>query len=133
MTEDIYPLDLKYTKDHEWVKTEKDVAIIGITNYAQEELGDIVFVELPEAGTMIEQKEELCVIESVKTVSNIYAPISGQIIEVNDNLSDSPETINESPYENGWIATIAMSDEKELDDLMTVNEYENFIDESSKE
>ncbi len=123
-----YASDLRYSKEHEWVKVEGDKATIGITEYAQNELGDIVFVELPEVGRDIEQMEELGVIESVKTVSTLYAPISGEVIAVNENLEDAPELINDSAYEDGWIVKFVMADINEVDDLMTADEYKEFIE-----
>ena len=118
-----FPTDLKYTKAHEWVRIEGDTAVVGITNYAQEELGDIVFIELPDLGKAIEQAHELGVVESVKTVSNLYSPLSGEVVAVNEDLRDTPGLINGSPYEDGWIVKLAVSDLNEVDDLMTAEEY----------
>ena len=122
-----FPAELRYTKEHEWVRIEGDHALVGITDYAQEELGDIVFVEMPESGKDIEQLEELGVVESVKTVSTLYSPVTGEVVEVNELLKDSPETLNDSPYEEGWIVKMAMGDINEVDDLMTAAEYEEFL------
>lgn len=119
--------DLKYSKDHEWVGVEGDVAYVGITNYAQEQLGDIVYVELPEVGDEVEKDEAICSVESVKTASDIYTPVTGKIIEVNEELEDSPELINEDPY-SAWIYKIQMSDETELDTLMNKGEYAEYIE-----
>ncbi|MFA5928461.1 MAG: glycine cleavage system protein GcvH [Candidatus Margulisiibacteriota bacterium] len=128
-----FPADLRYSKEHEWVKIEGDKAIVGITDHAQSEMGDIVFVELPELGRDIEQGAELGVVESVKTVSTVYAPISGEVITVNTDLDDSPEIINSSPYEDGWMVKLAMSDINEVDDLMTAAEYMEYIVEDDEE
>lgn len=125
------PGNLKYSKEHEWVLLKKGVATVGITYYAQHELGDIVYVELPEIGSSVEQMQESGVVESVKTVSNIYCPVSGEITAINETIVDSPEIINDSPYENGWLFKVKLSDEAELDDLMTAEEYESFLAENA--
>ena len=114
--------DLKYTKDHEWIKIKGDIAVIGITDHAQEELTDIVFVELPEIDKNVNIGDELCVVESVKSVSEIYAPLSGTVVKINDKLEDSPEIINESPYDEGWIVEMEIGSEDDLDLLMDSNE-----------
>jgi len=119
--------ELKYTDTHEWVKIDKDIAKVGITDHAQEELTDIVFVELPEKGKKVEKGDELCVVESVKSVSEIYAPLSGEIIEVNAELEDSPETVNEKPYDKGWLVEIKISNKSEIDDLLDSEEYKKNI------
>lgn len=116
---------LKYSKEHEWVKVEGNRAYIGITDYAQDSLGELVFVELPELETEVSEGDVLCVVESVKAASDIYSPVSGIVVEVNEELEDSPEKINESPYEN-WVAVIELSDPQELDTLMGAKEYEEF-------
>lgn len=121
---------LKYTKEHEWVRAEGNKAYIGITEHAQVELGDIVFVELPEVGTDADADDILGAIESVKAASDIYTPVSGKIVEVNDELEESPELINEDPYES-WIAAIEMADSGELDNLMNAKEYEEFCEEEA--
>lgn len=126
--EEDFPTDLRYTKDHEWVRIEGDHAVVGITDYAQDELGDIVFVELPEVGSAIEQLEELGVVESVKTVSTVYAPLSGEVVEINEDLLDAPGTINDRPYEDGWLVRINMSDLNEVDDLLTSEEYQEHLE-----
>ena len=115
--------DLKYTKSHEWIKIKDDIAVVGITDHAQAELTDIVFVELPEIGKEIKKGEELCVVESVKSVSEIYAPVSGKIVKVNSKLDDSPEIINESPYDDGWLVELEISDKSEVDSLLDAAEY----------
>jgi glycine cleavage system H protein len=116
---------LKYSKEHEWVRIEGDKVYVGITDFAQNALGDIVFVELPETDLELEAGDILGVVESVKVASDIYTPVSGTVIEVNEELNDSPETINESPYE-AWIAVIELKDILQLDDLMDEHEYEDF-------
>ncbi|HHY23323.1 MAG TPA: glycine cleavage system protein GcvH [Clostridiaceae bacterium] len=116
---------LKYSKEHEWVRIEGDKVYVGITDFAQNALGDIVFVELPETDLELEAGDILGVVESVKAASDIYTPVSGTVIEVNEELNDSPETINESPYE-AWIAVIELKDILQLDDLMDEHEYEDF-------
>lgn len=123
------PKDLKYSSDHEWVKTEDGKARIGITHFAQSELGDIVFVELPQVGDEIKAGEPFGSVESVKTVSELYAPISGTVVEVNAELDDSPEFVNESPYETAWMIVIEPSDASEIDGLLTVEAYNKLIQE----
>jgi glycine cleavage system H protein len=120
--------DLKYSKEHEWVKVEGNLARVGITAYAQDSLGDIVFVELPEVDREVAANDNIGVVESVKAVSDIYVPVSGKIVEVNDELNDSPEIINESPYDAGWICVIELKDVNELDDLLTAEEYQAFTE-----
>jgi len=127
------PKDLKYTKEHEWAKIEEDVAIVGITDYAQESLGDVVYVETPEIGADVKKGEELGSIESVKAVSDIFSPVSGEVIEINEELSDHPEYINQSPYEKGWIVKIRMSTPEEENELMDSSQYEKFVKEVSEE
>ena len=122
-----FPEELKYTEEHEWVMVEEDLAIIGITDFAQDSLGDVVFVELPEEGTEVVAGKAFGVVESVKAVSDIYAPVSGTVEEVNDELPDSPEMINTSPYEDGWMIKIRMTDTTEVDDLMDAEAYQAYI------
>ncbi|GAE30275.1 glycine cleavage system protein GcvH [Halalkalibacter hemicellulosilyticus] len=121
------PKELTYSKEHVWVKKEDNQVRIGVTHFAQEELGDIVFAELPEAGDELTANEPFGNVESVKTVSELYAPISGQVVEVNANLDDSPELVNESPYEKAWMLLIKPSKEAELDELMQAEQYEEMI------
>ncbi|CCQ97666.1 putative glycine cleavage system protein H [[Clostridium] ultunense Esp] len=121
------PQNLKYSKEHEWVRVEGNIAYIGITEFAQSELGDIVFVELPEVGTELTRDESFGSVESVKTVSDIYAPVSGKVIRVNQELADSPEWVNQSPYEKAWMVAVEMSDPSELDLLLSADEYEEHI------
>ncbi|MFS0674336.1 glycine cleavage system protein GcvH [Ornithinibacillus sp. 179-J 7C1 HS] len=122
------PNDLLYSKEHEWVKKEGNTVRVGITDFAQDELGDIVFVELPEVGDEIKVDEPFGSVESVKTVSELYAPISGKIVEVNTELEDSPELVNESPYEGAWMIIIEPSDESELDNLLSPEAYKELIE-----
>jgi len=123
------PKDLKYSAEHEWVKTEGGNVRIGITEFAQSELGDIVFVELPQVGDEIKAGDPFGSVESVKTVSELYAPISGKVVEVNTELEDSPEYVNESPYENAWMIVIEPSDTAEVDALLSPEKYEELISE----
>ena len=122
--------NLKYTKEHEWVIIEKEVATIGITDFAQNQLGDVVFIELPEESSDIEKNEPFGAIEAVKTVADLFAPISGNIIDINKELEDSPELVNTSPYDLGWIIKTSIKNYDELNDLMNLDEYENFIKEN---
>ena len=121
------PENLKYTKDHEWVKFDGDVATIGITHFAQNELGDIVFVEVDTEGEVLDSEEVFGTIEAVKTVSDLFMPISGEVIEFNEDLEDSPELINSSPYDEGWIIKSTISDDTELSNLLSAEEYKNLI------
>ncbi|GAB3057655.1 glycine cleavage system protein GcvH [Virgibacillus ainsalahensis] len=123
------PEDNLYSKEHEWVKKEEGRLRIGITDFAQDELGDIVFVELPEVGDEIELDEPFGSVESVKTVSELYAPVSGKIIEVNEELEDSPEFVNESPYEKAWMVVVEPADESELDQLLSAEQYKEITEE----
>jgi len=118
------PKDLLYTKEHEWIKKEGANAIVGITEYAKNQLGDIVFVELPDIGKKLEQMSTFGVVESVKAVSDLYSPISGEVVEVNSALSDKPELIGEDPYGKGWIVKLKISDEAELSNLIKPEDYE---------
>lgn len=123
----MYPKDLKYTREHEWIRVSGKRAIVGITDHAQGELGDVVFVELPAVGDTTTQGGEFAVVESVKAVSEVYAPVSGTVIEVNQSLADQPELINQDPYGDGWIAVIELADPMELDNLMTDEDYAAFV------
>ena len=125
------PDDLLYTKEHEWAKTEPGkIVSIGVTDHAQDQLGEIVYVELPELNTEVTKDETFGVIESTKSVSDLYAPISGIVLEVNAIAVDGPEVVNEDPYEEGWLIKIQPSDAAELDELMTADEYETFVESS---
>ena len=121
------PENLKYTKDHEWVKIEGDIATIGITSFAQSELGDIVFVEVDTEGEELEVEEVFGTIEAVKTVSDLFMPINGEVTDFNEELEDAPELINSSPYDEGWIIKSTISDSSDLDDLLSSEEYKNLI------
>ena len=118
---------LKYSEDHEWIFLENSIATIGVSQYALDELGEIVFIELPEKNSDVTQKSEFGTIESVKTVSSIYAPISGKIIDVNTTLADQPELINSDPYNNGWLIKVEISDLSDLDSLLSFEEYQLFL------
>ena len=117
------PNNLRYSEEHEWVKTEGNEVVIGITHFAQNELGDIVFVELPEVGATIEADEPFGSVESVKTVSELYAPVSGKVVAVNEELSDQPELVNESPYEGAWMVKVELSDASQVEKLLTAEKY----------
>jgi glycine cleavage system H protein len=121
------PKELRYSKEHEWVKVEGNQVRIGISDFAQSELGDIVFVELPEVGDEITINEPFGIVESVKTVSELYAPISGKVVEINEDLDDSPEYVNESPYEKAWMIVVELSDAAEIENLLTAEQYEEMI------
>jgi glycine cleavage system H protein len=120
------PEELQYTKTHEWVRTEGDTATIGVTDFAQEELGDIVFVELPEEGATLDAGDSFGTLESVKAVSDLYTPVGGEVVEINEALNDSPEKINEDPYGEGWIVKLRVSDEG---DLLSASDYEQLLEE----
>ncbi len=120
--------DCYYSKEHEWIKLlEDDIAIVGITDYAQSSLGDVVFVELPPLSKKVSQLESVAVVESVKSASDVYSPVSGQIVEVNANLESSPELVNKSPYEEGWFFKIKLLDKKELENLMDAKQYAQYL------
>ena len=121
------PKELTYSKDHEWVKVEGNIAVIGITDYAQSQLGDVVFVEVPPVDAELSAGSGLAVVESVKAVSDVYAPISGRVVESNDALTDAPELINQEPYGQGWIAKIEISDKAELEGLLDSQAYEQLV------
>lgn len=121
------PSDLKYSEEHEWVRVEGSEATVGISDYAQEQLGDIVYVELPEVDTDVEGMEVFGVVESVKTASDLYAPVSGKITQVNDRLADEPELVNEAAYGDGWMIVVKMTSPDQLDDLMDAQAYEEFV------
>jgi glycine cleavage system H protein len=123
------PDELRYTKEHEWIRIEGDNVVIGVTDYAQDALTDVVWVELPEIGSVVGSMESFASVESVKSVSEIYAPVGGEVLEVNDSLEDSPEQINEDPYGNGWICKMAISDPSELGDLLDGATYRSLIEE----
>ncbi len=122
------PSDLKYVSSHEWIRVEGDEAVIGITDHAQDSLNDIVYVELPQVGDHFDTEQEFGVVESVKSVSDLYMPLEGEVIEVNDMLEDSPETINEDPYGDGWLVRLRIADKSQLDSLMSAKEYLDSIE-----
>ena len=122
-----FPADLKYTKDHEWIRVDGNVAYVGITDYAQGELGEIVFVDITTEGEVVANEEAFGTIEAVKTVSDLFMPVSGEVIEANAELDDKPELVNEDVYGNGWLIKISISDPSELDELMSAAEYEQMI------
>ncbi|MBI4373348.1 MAG: glycine cleavage system protein GcvH [Deltaproteobacteria bacterium] len=124
-----FPEDLKYTKEHEWIRLRGNMAIIGITDYAQEQLGEVVFIELPDEGEEITKDDSFGVVESVKSVSDIYAPVSGRIVEVNDPLLDNPETLNEEPYGEGWLIKVEVANPAEVEELLTSDRYQSYIKE----
>ncbi len=124
-----FPEEFKYTEEHEWIQVEKDVVTVGITDFAQDALGDIVFVELPEVGYQAEAGKTFGVVESVKAVSDIYSPVSGEVVEVNEELPDTPELVNSSPYEDAWMLKIKLSDLSELNGLLDADAYQAFVKE----
>lgn len=128
----MYPEDLLYTKSHEWVKVEDDRAIVGVTSYAQDQLVEVVFVELPEEGKEVKAGDAVATLESVKAVSDVYAPVSGKIIEVNKQLENQPELVNQDPYGEGWIFIIEIAQEEELHRLMKASDYQSLIENELK-
>ncbi|MFN4090180.1 MAG: glycine cleavage system protein GcvH [Alphaproteobacteria bacterium] len=120
--------DVYYTEDHEWISVEDGIGTVGITDYAQGQLGDVVYVELPELGREVAQKDEAAVVESVKAASDVYAPVSGEVVEINEALADAPATVNESAMGEGWFYRIRLSDPAELDDLMDEASYKAFVE-----
>ncbi|WP_232696744.1 glycine cleavage system protein GcvH [Brevibacillus daliensis] len=124
-----FPKELRYSEEHEWVRVEGNKVYIGITSFAQSELGDIVFVELPEVGSDIQQDEPFGSVESVKTVSELYAPVSGKVLEVNPALEDQPELVNTSSYDKAWMIVVELSDESQLEKLMNAEQYEEMVKE----
>jgi glycine cleavage system H protein len=125
----MYPADLRYTRDHEWVRIQDDVAVLGITDFAQKELGEVVYVELPEVGHMFDAGDELGTIESVKAVAEVYTPIAGEVIEVNDSLKDDPQVVNEDPHGDGWLVRFKYSSSSDLAELMDAETYEAYTKE----
>ena len=121
------PADLRYTKEHEWLRVEDGVGTVGITDYAQDQLGDIVFVELPAAGAQLTHLQKLGEIESVKAVSELFSPVSGEVVEVNAALADSPQLVNESPYGEGWMLKVRLSDPGELATLLSAAQYDDYL------
>ncbi len=123
----MYPTDLRYDKEHEWVRVEGDAAYIGISDFAQDQLGEVVYVDLPSVGDALAAGETFGEIESVKSVSELFAPLSGAVVEVNNELDKSPEMINSDPYGAGWMIKVALADPSQLDDLMSAGDYESFV------
>lgn len=121
------PAELKYTKDHEWIKIDGDIAIIGITDFAQSELGDIVFVEVETEGETIDKEEVFGTVEAVKTVSDLFMPITGEVLEFNNDLEDAPEKVNEDPYNEGWMIKVKISDSSDLDELLSAEQYKDLV------
>ena len=128
-----FPADCGYTKEHEWVRVQDGVAIVGITEYAQKELGDVVFVELPKVGDTFDTNETFANVESVKAVSEVFSPVAGEILEVNQELVDSPQLVNDDPYGDGWFIKLKVADAEELKDLLNSDEYAEFVTEESAE
>jgi glycine cleavage system H protein len=127
-----YPDDLRYTKSHEWVRIDGAVGTVGISDHAQKELGEVVFVDLPEVGEIFDAREEFGTIESVKAVSELFLPVAGEIVEVNKALADEPGAVNEDPHGDGWLVKVKVSSDVELDELMNAADYEKFIEEEAK-
>lgn len=127
------PEDLSYTKDHEWVRVKENLATVGITDHAQHQLGDVVYVELPKVGDRFEASEPFGSVESVKAVSEVYMPLAGSVVEVNESLNDSPEQVNQDPYGEGWMIRIKMDNPSQVDALLTAIEYEDYIKQESAE
>jgi glycine cleavage system H protein len=125
------PVELKYAKEHEWVHVEGDTAVIGVSEFAQEQLGEVVYVDMPSQGDSVSAGETFGEIESVKSVSELYSPVSGEIVAVNEALSDTPEVVNSSPLGEGWMIKVRMSDPAELDELMSAEQYEAFVSENA--
>lgn len=125
----MYPNDRRYSRDHEWVRMEDDVCVLGITDFAQSELGEVVYVELPEVGHVFNSGDELGTIESVKAVAEIYTPVAGEVVEVNDSLQDDPGAINEDPHGDGWLVKIKYSSSKDFEELMDAEAYQAFVEE----
>jgi glycine cleavage system H protein len=124
-----FPEDLRYTREHEWARRKGKNIVVGITDFAQDQLGDVVYVELPDVGDPVKKGESFGVVESTKAVSELFSPVSGKVVEVNDPLSDAPETINDDPYEEGWMIVIEPADAKEIDALMDAKAYRTFVEE----
>ena len=127
------PEDLSYTKDHEWLRVKGNLATVGITDHAQKQLGDVVYVELPKSGDRFETSEPFGSVESVKAVSEIYMPVTGTVVEVNESLNDSPEQVNEDPYTDGWMIVIEMENPAQVDALLSAAEYEDYLKEEASE
>ncbi len=122
-----YPNDLKYTKDHEWIRVEENVAFVGITHFAQSELGDIVFIDVDTEGESLEKEEVFGSVEAVKTVSDLFMPINGEVLEFNEKLEDNPELINSDPYGEGWIIKVSLNDKSDMEDLLSSDDYQELV------
>jgi len=127
-----FPNDLKYSRSHEWVRVEGSEAVVGLTDYAQEELGDIVYIELPEEGEEVEKENAFGVVESVKATEDLFSPVSGKVVEVNSPLDDSPEMVNEDPYGDGWLIRLEMTDQDEIKELMNAEQYHAYVEAESE-
>jgi len=127
-----FPNDLKYSRSHEWVRVEGSEAVVGLTDYAQEELGDIVYIELPEEGGEVEKETAFGVVESVKATEDLFSPVSGKVVEVNSPLDDSPEMVNEDPYGDGWLIRLEMTDQDEIKELMNAEQYHAYVEAESE-
>jgi len=124
------PTDRRYTKEHEWVRVDDGVGTVGVTDYAQDQLGDIVYIDLPARGISVKQSEKLGEIESVKAVSDLYSPVSGEVVDVNEGVNDHPEVVNQSPYEEGWLVRLRLADPAELEALLTAEQYDQLLAEA---
>jgi glycine cleavage system H protein len=124
----MYPSEFRYTKEHEWIKVEGDEAVVGITDFAQHQLGDIIFVELPESGKELATHQSIGVVESVKSVSDVYSPVAGKVVAVNDALAQAADLLNKDPHGQGWIVRLKIKDKKELEGLMKASDYEKFLE-----
>ena len=127
------PTDRRYTNEHEWVRVDDGVGTVGVTDYAQDQLGDIIYVDLPAPGTSVRQSEKLGEVESVKAVSDLYAPVSGEVVDVNEEVNDHPELVNESPYDKGWLVRLRLADPAELEALLTAEQYDQLLAEAESE
>jgi glycine cleavage system H protein len=124
----MYPSDYRYSKDHEWIRVEDDVCVLGITEFAQQELGEVVFVEMPEVGQVFDSGDEIGTIESVKAVAEVYTPVAGEVVEVNDAVVDDPEVLNDDPHGEGWLIKLRFSSADDLKELMNAEQYEEFVE-----
>jgi len=129
----MYPKEYRYTRDHEWVKVEDDICVVGVTDFAQQELGEVVYVEVPEPGQVFNAHDEIGTIESVKAVADIFTPVAGEIVELNEELQDSPDLVNRDPYGDGWFVKIAVEDPDELDSLMDAEAYRRHAERALEE
>jgi glycine cleavage system H protein len=127
------PTDRRYTKEHEWVRVDGGVGTVGVTDYAQDELGDVVYIELPSAGASVKQFEKLGEVESVKAVTDVFSPVSGEVVEVNEGVNDHPELVNQSPYEKGWLVRVRLADPAEPEALLTAKQYDALVAEAHAE